>query len=66
MFIKDPSWDGGYKDTSEGAPVDSFVPTEHKYIAGILQPLEDLLRKACYVSEKSRGVGHIAMKFITR
>jgi hypothetical protein len=51
---------------SEEAPADSFFPTELKYITGILQPLEELLRKACYMSEKSRGVGHIALKFIQR
>jgi DNA-binding NtrC family response regulator len=66
MFKKHPSWEGGYKDKSEGAPADSFFLTELKYVTKILQPLDELLKKACYMSEKSRGVGHIALKFIQR
>ena len=49
-----------------GSPADSYIPTEQKYIAIMLRPLGELLKKACYMSEKSRRVDHIAMKFITR
>ena len=35
-------------------------------ITEMLKPLEDLVRKACYVSMQSRGVGQIAKKLVER
>ena len=49
-----------------GAPKDSYFPENEGLITEMLRPLEELIRKACYVSMLSRGAGLIAQKLIKR
>ena len=50
----------------KGAEIDSYMPSNIDIITEMLTPLEMVLRKACYVSSRSRGVKLIALKLVKR
>jgi len=56
----DVEWVGGRRNPRVGAPKDSYFPENEGLITEMLRPLEELIRKACYVSMLSRGAGLIA------
>jgi hypothetical protein len=62
----DAEWSGGRKNPNRNSPKDSYIPEDEGLITEMLRPLEELVRKACYVSMLSRGAGLIAQKLIKR
>jgi hypothetical protein len=62
----DVEWSGGRKNPNRNSPKDSYIPEDEGLITEMLRPLEELVRKACYVSMLSRGAGLIAQKLIKR
>ena len=59
-------WPGGVKDLRKGAEIDSYMPSNIEMITEMLAPLEMVLRKACYVSTRSRGLKVMALKLVNR
>ena len=59
-------WPGGVKDLRKGTEIDSYVPSNTVMITKMLAPLEMVLRKACYVSTRSRGLRLMVLKLVNR
>jgi hypothetical protein len=57
---------GGIKNPDPMSEVDSYIPTNVKWLVGMLRPLDKTVKKACYVAPKSRCVKLIARKLVER